>query len=72
MVAGAARILSGRPLARDVVRLLNHLGPGRAHVVGFSLGAHIVGYLAAKAVKKRPIGAKRPTSRPGTRPPRPP
>jgi pimeloyl-ACP methyl ester carboxylesterase len=36
----------GVEMARDVVRLLDHLDIGRAHVVGFSMGAFIAGYLA--------------------------
>ncbi len=32
----------GREMALDIVRLLDHLGLRRAHIVGYSLGAHIV------------------------------
>lgn len=33
--------------ARDVLRLMDHLGISRAHVVGYGLGANIAAYLAA-------------------------
>lgn len=36
----------GREMAFDVVRLLDHLGIDRAHMVGYSLGTHIVAQLA--------------------------
>ncbi len=35
----------GANMAHDVVRLLDHLGIDRAHVVGYSMGAHIVAQL---------------------------
>ena len=35
----------GREMALDVVRLLDHLQLDRAHIVGYSLGAHIVAQL---------------------------
>ena len=35
----------GRAMALDVVRLLDHLGVRRAHVVGYSLGGHLVSQL---------------------------
>ena len=35
----------GREMALDVVRLLDHLQLQRAHVVGYSLGAHVVAQL---------------------------
>ena len=35
----------GREMALDVVRLLDHMQLDRAHVVGYSLGAHIVAQL---------------------------
>jgi pimeloyl-ACP methyl ester carboxylesterase len=35
----------GPEMARDVVRLLDHLGIERAHIVGYSMGAHIVAQL---------------------------
>jgi len=35
----------GREMALDVVRLLDHLQLDRAHIVGYSLGAHIVAHL---------------------------
>ncbi len=35
----------GPEMARDVVRLLDHLGIAKAHVVGYSMGAHIVAQL---------------------------
>ncbi|WP_246204523.1 alpha/beta fold hydrolase [Streptomyces tailanensis] len=34
-------------LAADVVEVLDHLGASRVHLVGFSLGALVAGYLAA-------------------------
>lgn len=36
----------GAEAARDVVRLMDHLGIPRAHVVGYGLGANIATYLA--------------------------
>jgi pimeloyl-ACP methyl ester carboxylesterase len=39
----------GPQLALDVVRLLDHLGLGRAHVVGYSLGAHVTAQLLTLA-----------------------
>jgi pimeloyl-ACP methyl ester carboxylesterase len=35
----------GQQMGLDVVRLLDHLGIGRAHVVGYSMGASILGKL---------------------------
>ena len=35
----------GPEMARDVVRLLDHLGIRKAHVVGYSMGAHVVAQL---------------------------
>lgn len=35
----------GREMALDIVRLLDHIGVGRAHILGYSLGAHIVAQL---------------------------
>ncbi len=35
----------GREMGLDVVRLLDHLGVQRAHVVGYSLGGHVVSQL---------------------------
>jgi pimeloyl-ACP methyl ester carboxylesterase len=35
----------GREMARDIVRLLDHLQLPRAHVVGYSMGAHVVAQL---------------------------
>jgi pimeloyl-ACP methyl ester carboxylesterase len=35
----------GAEMGRDVVRLLDHLGLARAHIVGYSMGAHIVAQL---------------------------
>jgi pimeloyl-ACP methyl ester carboxylesterase len=35
----------GREMAYDIVRLLDHLDIARAHVVGYSLGAHVVAQL---------------------------
>lgn len=37
----------GTEMAEDVVRLLDHLKIQRAHLVGYSMGAHIVGKVAA-------------------------
>jgi pimeloyl-ACP methyl ester carboxylesterase len=38
----------GREMANDIVRLIDHLGIQRAHLVGHSMGASIAGYLAAR------------------------
>ncbi len=35
----------GKEMALDIVRLLDHLGIGRAHIVGYSLGANITSQL---------------------------
>lgn len=35
----------GREMGRDVIRLLDHLGIQRAHIVGYSMGAHITAQL---------------------------
>lgn len=35
----------GAEIGQDVIRLLDHLGIRRAHIVGYSLGAHIVAQL---------------------------
>ena len=35
----------GAEMARDVVRLLDHLNLPKAHVVGYSMGARITGYM---------------------------
>ena len=37
----------GREMALDIARLLDHLGLARAHLVGYSLGAHVVAQLLA-------------------------
>jgi pimeloyl-ACP methyl ester carboxylesterase len=39
------RRLYGLEMARDVTRLLDHLGLRRAHIVGYSMGGHIVANL---------------------------
>ena len=53
--------LSGKPhdagaygveMARDVVRLADHLGIATAHIVGYSMGAHIVAQLLAIAPER--------------------
>ncbi len=38
----------GSRMADDVLRLMDHLGIRKAHVVGYSMGARITGYLLAK------------------------
>jgi len=35
----------GREMGLDVIRLLDHLGIRRAHIVGYSMGAHITAHL---------------------------
>ena len=40
------RAAYGVEMGRDVTRLMDHLGIRRAHVVGYSMGAHIVAQLA--------------------------
>ncbi|WP_164867965.1 alpha/beta fold hydrolase [Rhodovarius crocodyli] len=35
----------GREMGRDIVRLMDHLNIPRAHIVGYSMGAHIVAQL---------------------------
>jgi pimeloyl-ACP methyl ester carboxylesterase len=35
----------GPEMGLDIVRLLDHLGLGRAHIVGYSMGAHVVAQL---------------------------
>ena len=35
----------GAEMAKDVIRLLDHLGIAKAHVVGYSMGARLTGYL---------------------------
>lgn len=37
----------GAEMAEDVIRLLDHLNLDRAHVVGYSMGARLTGYLLA-------------------------
>ena len=44
--AGPARY--GREMAADVLRLMDHLGLRKAHVVGFGLGAQVGAWLAAR------------------------
>lgn len=36
----------GPEMGRDVLRLMDHLGVGRAHVMGYSMGAHVAAHLA--------------------------
>lgn len=36
----------GPEMGRDVLRLMDHLGIGRAHVMGYSMGAHVAAHLA--------------------------
>ena len=38
----------GAEMAEDVVRVLDHLNLKKAHVVGYSMGARLTGYLLAK------------------------
>jgi pimeloyl-ACP methyl ester carboxylesterase len=42
----------GREMALDVVRLLDHLGIDRAHVVGYSMGAHVTAQLVMLAPQR--------------------
>lgn len=42
----------GVQMAVDVVRLLDHLGLDRAHIVGYSMGAHIVAQLLTLAPER--------------------
>lgn len=42
----------GAQMAWDVPRLLDHLGVARAHVVGYSLGAHVVAQLLTLAPQR--------------------
>ena len=37
----------GAEMAKDIVRLLDHLKIKRAHLVGYSMGAFLAGYIAA-------------------------
>ncbi len=39
---------TGTHMAEDVRRLMDHLGIGRAHVMGYSMGAWITGHLAVR------------------------
>lgn len=38
----------GAEMAMDVIRLLDHLGLRRAHLVGYSMGARLTGYLVVR------------------------
>jgi pimeloyl-ACP methyl ester carboxylesterase len=42
----------GREMALDIPRLLDHLGIARAHVIGYSMGAHLVAQLLALAPQR--------------------
>jgi pimeloyl-ACP methyl ester carboxylesterase len=42
----------GREMAWDVVRLLDHLDVGAAHLVGYSMGAHIIAQLLVHAPER--------------------
>jgi pimeloyl-ACP methyl ester carboxylesterase len=42
----------GAEMSRDIVRLLDHLGIDRAHVVGYSMGAHLVAQLLTLAPER--------------------
>ena len=42
----------GAELTRDVVRLLDHAAIDRAHVVGYSMGAHVVAHLLTQAPQR--------------------
>jgi pimeloyl-ACP methyl ester carboxylesterase len=44
--------LYGPQAAHDVIRLLDHLGLQRAHIVGYSLGAILNGYLLTQAPQR--------------------
>jgi len=46
----------GAQMTRDVVRLLDHVGVERAHVVGYSMGGHLVAHLLTLA-PARLVGA---------------
>jgi pimeloyl-ACP methyl ester carboxylesterase len=60
-IDGRGHGLSGKPheasqygpqAARDVTRLLDHLGLQKAHIVGYSLGAILNGYLVTQAPER--------------------
>ncbi|MDB5375827.1 MAG: Pimeloyl-ACP methyl ester carboxylesterase, partial [Rubritepida sp.] len=40
------RAAYGPEMGRDITRLMDHLGIAKAHIVGYSMGAHIVAQLA--------------------------
>ena len=40
-------VLALLPAALDVLRLMDHLGIHRAHVVGYSMGARVTAYILA-------------------------
>lgn len=42
----------GVQITRDIVRLMDHLGIDRAHIVGYSLGAHLVAQLLTLAPER--------------------
>ena len=42
----------GAQMTWDIVRLLDHLGIARAHIVGYSMGAHIVAHLLTLAPQR--------------------
>jgi pimeloyl-ACP methyl ester carboxylesterase len=42
----------GKEMCLDVIRLLNHVGVERAHMVGYSQGARVVGYLLTTHPKR--------------------
>tara|TARA_Y100000588_G_scaffold373022_2_gene446321 strand:- start:90 stop:869 length:780 start_codon:yes stop_codon:yes gene_type:complete len=40
-------VMYGSHMALDILRLMDHLGLAKAHIVGYSMGARLTGYLVA-------------------------